>query len=184
MNLFVVTAACQGTSGTCPYLQKKSGDCRGDEIGQRAGDHRPEAEAGQVAAAAWGERTDAAHLALTYRALHGFGLTGTIVVGTIVITGLINAWLLVGLGNLPTLGTTVYGRLLIAKLVLLGGMLGLASLNRFRFTPAFERSVSAGDYKGALRTLRTSLAVEASCVVAILVLVGWLGTLEPPASAM
>ncbi|MES3045380.1 copper homeostasis membrane protein CopD [Sphingomonas faeni] len=129
-------------------------------------------------------RTDAAHLALTYRALHGFGLTGTIVVGTIVITGLINAWLLVGLGNLPTLGTTVYGRLLIAKLVLLGGMLGLASLNRFRFTPAFERSVSAGDYKGALRTLRTSLAVEASCVVAILVLVGWLGTLEPPASAM
>ena len=129
-------------------------------------------------------RLDAAHLTLTYRALHGFGLVGTIVVGTIVVTGLVNAWLLVGLGNLPSLGTTAYGRLLIAKLALFGAMLGLASLNRFRLTPAFERSVAAGNHGQALRTLRVSLTVEAACVVMILALVGWLGTLEPPASGM
>lgn len=129
-------------------------------------------------------RVDAAHLTLTHRALHGFGLVGSILVGTIVVTGVVNAWLLVGLANLPDLPTTRYGQLLIAKLALFGTMLALASLNRFRLTPAFERSIAAADHHGALRALRRSLAVEASCAVAILALVAWLGTLEPPASAM
>jgi putative copper resistance protein D len=129
-------------------------------------------------------RIDAAHLALTHRALHGFGPVGTIVVGTIVVTGLVNAWLLVGVGNVATLGATLYGQLLITKLALFGAMLGLASLNRFRLTPTFERSIAAGDHARALRALRVSLAVETTCVVIIVALVGWLGTLEPPASAM
>lgn len=129
-------------------------------------------------------RVDAAHLTLTHRALHGFGLVGTIMVGTIAVTGIVNAWLLVGVANLPNLAATVYGQLLIAKLVLFGAMLTLASFNRFRLTPAFERSITAVDHHGALRGLRRSLAVEASCAVAILALVAWLGTLEPPASAM
>ena len=129
-------------------------------------------------------RVDAAHLTLTHRALHGFGLVGTIMVGTIAVTGIVNAWLLVGVANLPNLAATVYGQLLIAKLVLFGAMLTLASFNRFRLTPAFERSITAVDHHGALRALRRSLAVEASCAVAILALVAWLGTLEPPASAM
>lgn len=129
-------------------------------------------------------RVDAAHLTLTHRALHGFGLIGTILVGTIVVTGVVNAWLLVGPAKLPDLPTTRYGQLLIAKLALFGAMLALASLNRFRLTPAFERSIAAADHHGALRALRRSLAVEASCAVAILALAAWLGTLEPPASAM
>jgi copper resistance protein D len=48
-------------------------------------------------------RVDAAHLGLTHRALHGFGVVGTIVVGTIVLTGLVNGWMLVGVGNLAIL---------------------------------------------------------------------------------
>ena len=129
-------------------------------------------------------RVDAAHLQLTHRALHGFGATGTIMVGAIVVTGLVNAWLLIGPGNVLTLGTTLYGRLLLAKLALFVAMLGLASLNRFRLTPSFERSIAAADHRGALRTLRLSLAVESATIVTILALVAWLGTLEPPASAM
>jgi putative copper resistance protein D len=129
-------------------------------------------------------RVDATHLRLTHRALHGFGLVGTIVVGTIVVTGLVNGWLLVGAGNLLNLPSTRYGQLLLAKLALFGAMLGLASLNRFRLMPAFERSIAAADHRGALGTLRRSLAVEAACAVAILALVSWLGTLEPPISAM
>lgn len=129
-------------------------------------------------------RVDAAHLTLTHRALQGFGMVGTILVGTIVVTGVVNAWLLVGLANLPDLPTMRYGQLLIAKLALFGAMLALASLNRFRLTPAFERSIAAADHHGALGALRRSIAVEASCAVAILALVAWLGTLEPPASAM
>ncbi len=129
-------------------------------------------------------RIDATHLRLTHRALHGFGLVGTIMVGTIVVTGLVNGWLLVGAGNLLNLPSTRYGQLLLAKLALFAAMLGLASLNRFRLTPAFERSIAAADHRGALGTLRRSLAVEATCAITILALVAWLGTLEPPASAM
>nr|WP_317892279.1 copper homeostasis membrane protein CopD [uncultured Sphingomonas sp.] len=129
-------------------------------------------------------RVDVAHLRLTHRALHGFGLVGTIVVGTIVVTGLVNGWLLVGPSNLPRLATTLYGQLLLAKLALFGAMLGLASLNRFRLTPAFERSVAARDHRAALGALRRSLAIEASCAVTILALVAALGMLEPPATAM
>ena len=125
-------------------------------------------------------KVDAAHLRLTHRALHGFGLIGTIMVGAIVVTGLVNSWMLVGIGNVADLGATLYGRLLIAKLVLFGAMLGLASLNWFRLTPAFERSIAAADHRGALGALRASLAVETACAVVILALVAWLGTLEPP----
>jgi copper resistance protein D len=129
-------------------------------------------------------RVDVAHLRLTHRALHGFGLVGTVVVGTIVVTGLVNGWLLVGADGLPRLPNTLYGQLLLAKLALFGAMLGLASLNRFRLTPAFERSVAVGDHRAALAALRRSLATETSCAVTILALVAWLGMLEPPATAM
>lgn len=128
-------------------------------------------------------RVDVAHLRLTHRALHGFGLVGTIVVGMIVVTGLVNGWLLVGAGNLPRLPTTLYGQLLLAKLALFGAMLVLASLNRFRLTPAFERSVAAEDHRAALGALRRSLVIEGGCAVAVLALVAWLGMLEPPAAA-
>ncbi len=129
-------------------------------------------------------RIDSEHLDLTHRALHGFGAVGTIVVATIVVTGLINSWFMVGIGNLATLATTLYGQLLLAKLALFAVMLALAALNRFRLTPSFERSIAAADHRGALGTLRRSLAAETACVTVILALVAWLGTLAPPASAM
>ncbi|WP_114227231.1 MULTISPECIES: copper homeostasis membrane protein CopD [Sphingomonas] len=129
-------------------------------------------------------RVDASHLRLTHRALHGFGSIGTIVVGTIVISGLVNGWVLVGLGNITTLTSNLYGQLFVLKLVLFAAILGLASLNRFRLTPAFEQSIAAENHRGALGALRTSLLVETGCVVGILGLVAWLGTLSPSASAM
>lgn len=125
------------------------------------------------------DRVDTAHLTLTHRALHGFGLVGTVMVGAIVVTGLVNSWMLVGIGNVTGLWTTLYGRLLVAKLVLFAAVLGLASLNRFRLTPAFDRSMAAADHTRALSALRVSLAVETACAGLILALVGWLGTLEP-----
>lgn len=63
-------------------------------------------------------------------------------------------------------------------------MLGLTWLNRFRQTPIFHRSIRANDHSGALSALRRSLAGETACIVAILALIAWLGTLEPPMSAM
>ena len=129
-------------------------------------------------------RIDRDHLDRTHRALHDFGAFGAFIVGTIVVTGLINSWFMVGIGNLASLGTTLYGQLLLAKLALFAVMLALAALNRFRLTPAFERSIAAADHRGALNALRRSLALETACVTVILALVAWLGTLAPPTSAM
>ena len=128
-------------------------------------------------------RVDVEHLKLTHQALHGFGKIGTVVVFMLVGTGLVNSWLMVGVDHLVSLPTTLYGQLLIAKLSLLVIMLGLASLNRFRLTPAFERSIAAANHGRAFNALRLSLGIEATSIVLILGLVAWLGTLAPPAAA-
>lgn len=114
----------------------------------------------------------------------GFGTVGAIAVAALVVTGLVNAWLLVGPDRVAALGTTPYGQLLLAKLAMFAVMLGLAALNRFRLTPRFEASIAAADHRSAIGALRQSLAVETICIVVILALVAWLGTLEPPISAM
>lgn len=131
-----------------------------------------------------GALVDSDHLLLSHRALDGFSLVGTLTVGAIIGSGLVNSWLLVGPARFLVLPQSLYGRLLIAKLALFGAMAVLAAANRFRLVPAFERSLGAGDHGAALRALRRSLTLETGCAVAILGLVAWLGTLEPPASAM
>lgn len=133
----------------------------------------------------WARRTrNGAALQRLHRALAEFGGVGTAVVGIIVATGLVNAWLLVGPGNVASLGRTPYGQLLIAKLLLFVIMLGLAALNRFRLTPRLEDSISGNSADGALEGLQRSLAAETLCAVLIFGLVAWLGTLAPPASAL
>ena len=129
-------------------------------------------------------QVDSEHLELTHRALHGFGTIGTIVVGTLVVTGLVNSWLLVGFANVLSLPATLYGQILMTKLLLFTVMLGLAALNRFRLTPTFEQSIANADHRGALVHLRRSLTIETALVVVILGLVAWLGTLAPPAAAV
>lgn len=129
-------------------------------------------------------RMTAEHILLSHRALDEFAVTGTVVVGLIVFTGLVNSWILVGFANVGALFTTLYGQLLLAKLALFGGMLGLAAANRFRLTPALAASMPSGDHRQAVAALRRSLMSETLCAVVILALVAWLGTLAPPASGM
>ena len=130
------------------------------------------------------ELVDHDHLILSHRALASFSLVGTITVAAIVVSGLVNSWLLVGPANLFDLPESLYGQLLIAKLALFAAMIALAAVNRFRLVPTFERSLLSADHGATLRALRRSLAVETSCALAILALVAWLGMLEPPISAM
>lgn len=118
----------------------------------------------------------------THKALAGFAPAGTLAVATIVATGLVNSWLLVGPDNVLTLGSTLYGRLLLAKLALFGTMLALAAVNRFRLTPALAAASGAKLQAGAIHALRRSLVIEAGCATLILALVAWLGTLSPPIS--
>lgn len=118
------------------------------------------------------------HVARTHAALAGFSVIGSVIVGLIVATGLVNLWTVIGVGNVGALFTTVYGWLFIAKLALFGAMLGLAAANRFHLTPALERA--GGEPSHQLKALRTSLGVETLAAVSILALVAWLGLLAPP----
>lgn len=124
------------------------------------------------------------HIRVTHRALAGFATVGTLFVGLIVLTGVVNGLFLIGIDKLMSLSSSLYGQLLIAKLLLFGAMVALAAANRFKLVPDFERSLALADPDAALRALRRSLASEAGCAVAVLALVGWLGTLEPPMSAL
>ena len=120
------------------------------------------------------------------RALHGalagFSGVGSAVVATLVLTGLVNSWFLVGLDGLSRITNSPYGLLLVAKLVLFAGMLVLAAANRFRHTPGLAAALAAGATDRALAALRRSVALETALGLAILVLVGLLGTLAPVAA--
>ena len=122
------------------------------------------------------------HLALTCRLLQRFAMTGTAIVALVLGSGLVNSWMLVGPQNLLTLHTTLYGQLLIAKLLLFGFMLVMAAANRFTLTPALGAGIQSGGTNRALRNLQMSLIIELSMAAAIISLVAWLGTLEPPVS--
>lgn len=118
-----------------------------------------------------------------HRALHGFAGLGTLAVGLLVLTGLVNSWFLVGPARVGDLGTSLYGRLLIAKLVLFALMLGLAAGNRFRLTPALG-SVLVGDKdpRRALERLRRSVMVETLVGALLLAVIAVMGTLAPPSA--
>jgi putative copper resistance protein D len=113
-----------------------------------------------------------------HRALARFSGIGSALVAVLLLTGLVNGWVLIGLDRLDALWTTAYGQLLTLKLALFTAMVILAAMNRFRHTPAFGRNY--GD--AGLETLRRSIALEALAGLAVLALVAWLGTLEPMAS--
>ncbi|WP_254798821.1 copper homeostasis membrane protein CopD [Sphingobium sp. AS12] len=103
-----------------------------------------------------------------------FSLLGTLFVATLVMTGVVNSLMIVGVADLPALVGSRYGWLLGAKLAVFGAMLGLAALNRWRLTPALERGA-----EGAIAALRLSLLLETGAAIGILVLVAGLGTLDP-----
>jgi putative copper resistance protein D len=109
-------------------------------------------------------------------ALRRFSAIGPFVVAVLVLTGAVNAWVLVGLDNLGAIAGTPYGRVLLAKLGLFAVMLALAAANRFRHTPALADDAP-------LSAIRRSLAVEAGAGLGVLGLVAWLGTLAPPGLA-
>ena len=112
-------------------------------------------------------------------ALARFSRLGSLIVAATVMSGLVNSWFLVGPTRLEGLWTTLYGRLLLVKLALFVGMLGLAAANRFRLAPALG---CAADQAGALKALRVTVGLELAAGITVLAAVAWLGTLAPPAS--
>jgi putative copper resistance protein D len=122
------------------------------------------------------------HIHLSHRALDSFATIGSIVVGLLIVSGLINSWILIGPSKLGTLLTSLYGLLLTTKILIFGAMLLLAASNRFLLTPALATALESGGSSSAIRLLRCSLMVESGCAIVILALVAWLGLLAPPVS--
>lgn len=103
---------------------------------------------------------------------------GAAIVLILSVTGVANYLFIVG----PTLGEVLlgsYGILLAIKVVLFGGMLVLAALNRFHLGPLLEQSLCAGQHQVAANALRRSVALELVIALLIVGLVAWLGTLSP-----
>ena len=124
----------------------------------------------------------AEHNAQALAALIRFSGMGYAAVAILIGSGLVNAWLLVG--SPGRLTTTPYGQLLFVKLCLLAGMLALAAQNRFRLVPELQRS-KEGCLSGesSLRLLRRNVIGEQMLGLAIVLIVGWLGTLQPAIAA-
>lgn len=121
-------------------------------------------------------------LSAAHRALAGFATVGTTIVTLIVASGLVNSVILIGVENVGALGRSLYGQLMLIKLVLFSGMLLLAADNRFRLTPAFKLALAHEETTGAPTLLRRSLWLEAGAGIVVLAFVAWLGTLAPPLS--
>ena len=123
---------------------------------------------------------DAGDHSAVHRALHGFSGVGSGLVAVLVGTGLVNSWFLVGPARISGLWTTPYGQLLLLKLLLFAGMLGLAAANRFRLTPALGAALEDDETRpDALAALRRSLMLETALAFLVLALIAWLGMLAP-----
>jgi mono/diheme cytochrome c family protein/uncharacterized membrane protein len=119
-------------------------------------------------------------LAVARDATLRFSMLGVISVGVLLVTGVMNGWVLVG--GMPALVGTDYGRLLLVKVALFLGMVVIAAVNRLRLTPRLVRAAGAATapVKGdGVRALARNSVIEATLGLAILVVVGALGTVPP-----
>jgi putative copper resistance protein D len=99
-----------------------------------------------------------------------FSALGMVSVATILVSGVVNSWFL--LSGPRDLWATDYGRLVLLKILLFVAMVGTAAVNRFRLTPRLPAA-------GALRSLRRNSLAETALGVAVLLVVGVMGTMEP-----
>ncbi|HEY1983178.1 MAG TPA: copper homeostasis membrane protein CopD [Xanthobacteraceae bacterium] len=105
-----------------------------------------------------------------------FSTLGILSVGTLLATGIVNSWYLVG--SVTALTGTTYGRLLSIKIGLFLAMVAIAAVNRLRLTPRLLRSETAAV---ALHPLRRNAAIETLFGVLVVIIVAAMGT-KPPAS--
>jgi putative copper resistance protein D len=132
---------------------------------------------------AWLQHSDdpgAEHIAA--EATRRFSVIGLVSVSLLVLSGLGNAWELVG--TLPALIGTTYGRLLMLKVSLLLPVLGLAAFNLLRYRPRLQQLAAAPEpteTRSVLRRLRRNVLGELLCGGCILVIVGALSALPPAA---
>jgi len=108
-----------------------------------------------------------------------FSTLGIAAVATLIVSGLFNTWILVG--SVSGLVEFQYGRLLLMKLALFGVLLAVAAFNRLRLTPRLVAAAANASHASiaAVRRLKRNCLVETALGLAILIVVGALGTISP-----
>ena len=116
--------------------------------------------------------------ALAVSATQRFSTLGMVSVTALVMTGVINAWYLVG--NVAALLGTEYGRLLLWKLLIFAVMVALAAINRLRLTPRLATATTiVTPSRNALARLRRNSLLELAGGVAVVGIVAALGVATP-----
>jgi putative copper resistance protein D len=108
-----------------------------------------------------------------------FSSMGYVAVATLVASGFINSWFLVG--SVSSLLKTSYGQILLAKLAFFAAMLGLAAANRFWLVPRMieTRMGASGEAAVWLGRLRYHVLGEQFLGLMVLLAVSALGTMRP-----
>ena len=113
-----------------------------------------------------------------------FSNLGIMAVGTILVSGVINAWFLVG--DAVNLTSTDYGRLVELKIALFVAMVCLAAANRLGLMPRLSRAAEIGAADLASETARRlerNALLELSIGLVIICIVAVLGVTAPATEA-
>ncbi|WP_282153469.1 CopD family protein [Ruegeria atlantica] len=105
--------------------------------------------------------------------LHHFGNVAAYGVSVLIVVGAALAWLLSG--SVVALFGTAYGLGLLAKVVIVSALIGLAALNKLRFVPALR-----AEKRGAEIALQRSISIEMLAVVLILLATATLTSVTTP----
>ena len=111
-------------------------------------------------------------------AAQSFSTLGVVSVGTLLLSGIVNTWILVG--SFRGLLFDGHGIVLMLKLAVFAAMLGFAAVNRFWLTPQLAGSPDVA----ALRQLIRNSVIEIVLGFVIFAIVGVLGTLHPASHFM
>jgi copper resistance protein D len=111
-----------------------------------------------------------------------FSDLGIVAVGTLLVSGTINAWFLVG--GMQNVIATNYGQLLLLKITLFVAMVGLAGINRQYLLPRLFVFARTGVGSYTVKWLVRSTLVEVALGLGVIIIVGTLGIMAPGADGL
>jgi putative copper resistance protein D len=123
------------------------------------------------------QQNDKIWVSAASHAARRFSNVGMVSVGSLLATGVINSWILVG--SFRGLIATDYGLLVLGKIVLFTIMTSIAAVNRLRLTPRLSESSGNTSQVKALNGLTFNVVVEIALGLTVFGVVGALGTLHP-----
>ena len=118
---------------------------------------------------------------VAYGAAARFSNLGIVAVGTLLTSGTINAYFLIG--GMQRLIDTNYGRLLFFKITMFATMVCLAGINRQYLLPRLSRDIGTESGSRTMRRLLRSTLAEIFIGFGVIAVVGMLGIM-PPATDM